>query len=120
MADAMRYFALLLLFVSFLPSQETKHALTTEQCRADQRLWQDKLQTPDRSTLPDYMTLDKWFSEMAECRTLDPENVRQYDHYVWETLRLTKRRVWSIFSTVMVCLINFSKKTRLERGSDKT
>ena len=75
MADAMRYFALLPLFVSLLPSQETKHGLT-----ADQRLWQEKLQSFDRSTLPDYMTLDKWFSEMAKCRTLDPENVRQYYH----------------------------------------
>jgi len=80
MADAMRYFVLLLLLISLLPSQEVKHAPTVEQCRADQRLWQDKLQTSDHSTLPDYMTLDKWFSEMAECRTLDPENVRQYYH----------------------------------------
>jgi len=114
MADAMRYFPLLLLFVSLLPSQETKHGLT-----ADQRLWQEKLQSFDRSTSPDYMTLDMWFSEMAECRTLDPENVRQYYHTLGD-LASTKHRVWSIFSTGMVCLINSSKKTRLERGSDKT
>lgn len=43
MADAMLYFGILLLFVSSLRSQETKHALTAEQCRADQQLWQDKL-----------------------------------------------------------------------------
>jgi hypothetical protein len=57
--------------------QEVKHAPTIEQCRADQRLWLDKLESSD--TIPeDFRTLNGWSHEMGECTSVDPENQRRY------------------------------------------
>jgi len=82
MADAMRYFVLLLLLVNSLPAQEVKHAPTVEQCRADQRLWLDKLEKSPGSpgTLPDYWTLHDWDVEMADCRVVDHDRSLYYDN----------------------------------------
>ncbi|MGA9965133.1 MAG: hypothetical protein WBQ10_08005 [Terriglobales bacterium] len=76
MADAMRYFVLLLLLLSSLPAQEVEHALTVEQCRADQRLWFDKLES--QSPLPDFHTLSAWGEEMRDCIAVDPPNHKDY------------------------------------------
>jgi hypothetical protein len=60
--------------------QEVKHAPTIEQCRADQRLWLDKLERAvDTVPLPeDYRTLVGWTGEMIDCRSVDPENKLRY------------------------------------------
>jgi len=78
---------LLLLFVALLAAnstaQEVKHAPTVEQCRADQRLWLDKLENPT-VILPDYETLTGWFHKMFECKSSDPENRRLYHNVMGE------------------------------------
>ena len=77
-----KMFVLVVLLMLSLPfagrahAQEVKHAPTVEQCRADQRLWSDKLE--NSSSLPDYKTLMGWFHEMMECKAVDPENRRDY------------------------------------------
>jgi hypothetical protein len=76
MADAMRYFVLLLLLLSSLPAQEVKHAPTVEQCHADQRLWLNKLE--NNSPLPDFDTLSAWGHEMIDCLAVDPPNQKNY------------------------------------------
>ncbi len=66
-----------MLWVGKTHTQEVKHAPTVEQCRADQRLWLDKLEGSSAS-LPNYLTLAGWFHEMHECKSVDPENQRRY------------------------------------------
>jgi hypothetical protein len=83
MADAMRYFVLLLLLLSSLPAQEVEHAPTVEQCRADQRLWLAKIEGPS-GTLPGYLTLVSWSHEMGECTSVDPDNHALYFNVVGE------------------------------------
>jgi hypothetical protein len=51
-------------------AQEVKHAPTVEQCRADQRLWLDKLENTSE-TIEDYRTLGQWAHEMHECESVD-------------------------------------------------
>jgi hypothetical protein len=73
-----RVIFVLILFVGLLLTgkaqvQEVEHAPTVEQCRADQRLWLSKLEDPS-GTLPRYLTLGSWSREMAECRSVDPDN----------------------------------------------
>jgi hypothetical protein len=77
MADAMRYFVPLLLLLGSLPAQEVKHAPTVEQCRADQRLWLDKLEG-SADPLPTFVTLNRWSLEMADCGSVDPANDTRY------------------------------------------
>jgi hypothetical protein len=63
-------------------AQQVKHAPTTEQCRADQRLWLDKIE--DSGEMQDFETLDGWFLEMFECKSVDPDNVRLYHNVLSE------------------------------------
>jgi hypothetical protein len=77
MADAMRYFVLLLILLSLLPAQEVNHAPTVEQCRADQRLWLAKVKG-SADALPNFMTLNSWGREMSECKSVDPDNLLLY------------------------------------------
>lgn len=76
---------LLLLVVSLLARShaQVKHAPTVEQCRADQRLWLDRLET-STVILPDYETLTGWFHKMFECKSVDPENRRLYHNVMGE------------------------------------
>jgi hypothetical protein len=105
MADAMRYFVLLLLLLSSLPAQEVKHAPTVEQCRADQRLWLDKLESPSSSS-PDFGTLSAWGQEMLDCIVVDPTNQKAYSNVFGEVASakltslenfLTRHDLWGKF-----------------------
>ena len=72
----MMLFAVFLVFVTAISSQELKHAPTTEQCRADQRLWLSKLEQvnpPDPVARVGYAELMAWEREMLDCRHVDPE-----------------------------------------------
>jgi len=95
MADAMRYFVLLLLLVILLPAQEVKHAPTVEQCRADQRLWLAKVEGSADTTLPDFLTLQTWAEEMDDCRSVDPANHGQYYNIVGEIQATQFQRLMS-------------------------
>jgi hypothetical protein len=65
----------LMLFIGLLFAvkphvQELKLAPTLEQCRADQRLWLDKV---EKTTLAeDYFTINNWAGEMLDCGVLIP------------------------------------------------
>ncbi len=67
-----------LLFAGKAHVQEVKHAPTIEQCRADQRLWLDKLKNTTERMPEDYRTLHGWSYEMGDCRSVDPENRNPY------------------------------------------
>jgi len=57
-------------------AQQVKHAPSVEQCRADQRVWMEKLEhSPSDS---DYETLIGQASEMEECASVDSQNERRY------------------------------------------
>ena len=77
---------LMLFMVSFFVGrgevQEVKHAPTVEQCRADQRLWLDKLE--NSALRPDYETLNAWSHEMFECKSVDRDNERFYRNVIHE------------------------------------
>ena len=74
-ATVKQVWLLVFVLVSFnsLSSQEVKHAPTVEQCRADQRLWHDKVEFRE-SELPDYDTLSNWELELWDCTTVDRDN----------------------------------------------
>jgi hypothetical protein len=72
-----------LLFAGTAHVQEVQHAPTVEQCRADQRLWFDKLENTTE-TLPTYHTLRGWSDEMGDCEHVDPENKLRYYNVVGE------------------------------------
>jgi hypothetical protein len=55
-------------------NQQIKHALTVEQCRADQRLWMSKLQNEAIVNKIDYKEFNDWFLELEDCRDVDPDN----------------------------------------------
>ncbi len=74
-----------LLFAGKAQVQEVKHAPTIEQCRADQRLWLDKLENTSVPMPEDYRTLSGWISEMSQCKSVDPENQRRYYNVIWES-----------------------------------
>jgi hypothetical protein len=65
-------------------TQEIKHAPTVEQCRADQRLWLDKIESDPSANMADYVTLNGWTREMLECRSVDPDNQHRYYNVVGE------------------------------------
>jgi hypothetical protein len=55
-------------------SQEVHHAPTVEQCRADQRLWMDRLEQTAFNAIANvsYPELTQWRDEMFECQSVDP------------------------------------------------
>ena len=80
------FWLLVLVCVSFnsVSSQEVKHALTVEQCRADQRLWFSKitdakaeeaegLREPVAHSIS-FQQLNFWNEEMHACARIDPES----------------------------------------------
>src|SRR6266852_4491831 len=67
-----------LLFARQAYVQEVAHAPTLEQCRADQRLWLDKLEQTTGPMPEDYRTLNAWSHEMNDCKSVDSENKRLY------------------------------------------
>jgi hypothetical protein len=77
-----------MLFIGLLTGtarvQEVKHAPTVDQCRADQRLWLDKIEKPTKTVAEDFDTIDNWSSEMLDCESVDPENRRLYFHVAGE------------------------------------
>jgi len=92
MADTMRYFVLLLLLVSLLPAQEVKHAPTVEQCHADQRLWLAKIEG-SQDALPNFVTLNSWSQEMADCGSIDPANDTRYYNVRAEIVAVEQARL---------------------------
>jgi hypothetical protein len=69
--------AVLMTPLQLIHAQEVHHAPTVEQCRADQRLWQSKLQEHDLANVG-YKELDSWFDELVACRPVDPNNEKRY------------------------------------------
>lgn len=60
-------------------AQDVKHAPTTEQSRADYRLWFSKLEDPRGTDAFTQEVLGQWYGEMGDCVAVDPA----YDwHYV--------------------------------------
>jgi hypothetical protein len=53
-------------------SQEVKHAYSVDQCRADQRLWQAKLEIVEGFPAVSAKELAVWVKEMGECQKIDP------------------------------------------------
>lgn len=51
--------------------QEVHHAPTVEQCRADRRLWQSKVEESDVVRYVSYTELYFWLFEMHECKKVD-------------------------------------------------
>jgi hypothetical protein len=71
---------LLLLPYQSIHAREVKYAPTVEQCRADQRLWLSKLETPKGTTLlPNFWEIRSWSDEMSDCPTVDPAFFSLYD-----------------------------------------
>jgi hypothetical protein len=97
MADAMRYFVLLLLLVRSLLAQEVKHAPTVEQCQADQRLWLAKLEGSAGAS-PDFVTLEHRSQEMDDCISVDPANHAKYYNVESEILAAQAQRLLSFIS----------------------
>jgi hypothetical protein len=88
---------LLLLMViplQLVHSQEAKHALTVEQCRADQKLVLSRLKSNER-TLVSYKEMDGWFLEMQNCISVDPENQLRYYNTMSETSAMLNMRMQS-------------------------
>src|SRR5262249_29312520 len=75
---AMRHLVLLLLFVSLLQSQEVKPAPTVAQCRADERLWTDKVKNSPGTI--GFFTLFDWTREMDACKVVDPAKQTSYNN----------------------------------------
>jgi hypothetical protein len=66
-------------------SQEVQHALTVEQCRADQDVWLSKLTNrPDVANVS-FKELRGWFNEMNDCESVDPDRQIQYYNTKSET-----------------------------------
>jgi hypothetical protein len=76
---------LVLAFLHSIHAQEVKHAPTVEQCRADQRLWLDRLQDESSIKPIPYTELSSWFTEMHECEIVDPDHKLQYYNTTSET-----------------------------------
>lgn len=93
----MRCFVLLLLLVSLLSAQEVKHAPTVEQCRADQRLWLDKIEG-SHDALPSFVTLNSWSQEMADCDSVDPANDTRYYNIRAEIIAVEQARLLSFLA----------------------
>jgi hypothetical protein len=67
--------------LQLIHSQKVKHALTAEQCRADQELWMSKLVPLGASVAKvSYKELEGWYQEMDECGSVDPDHGSNYDH----------------------------------------
>src|SRR5215469_6268828 len=59
---------------------QVQHALTVEQCRADQKLVLSKLKSNER-TLISYKEGDGWYLEMQDCISVDPcDSLRRSVH----------------------------------------
>lgn len=65
-----------LLFVA--PAFAQDHAPTTEQCRADQRLWHSEFQKDPAAVTLEYDTLLRRAHEMYDCAKVDPEHQGVY------------------------------------------
>ena len=65
---------------------QVKHALTVEQCRADQKLWLAKMEQSNGAAADNvsFNELNAWASEMLDCLDVDPE-------FHWQSL-LSKLR----------------------------
>jgi len=67
-------------------AQEVNHALTVEQCRADQKLWFSKLEDPNDGTKHvTWAELRGWVYEMLDCFHVDPPLQWQYANTMGET-----------------------------------
>jgi hypothetical protein len=66
-------------------SQEGQHALTVEQCRADQNLWLSKLANRPGVANVSFKELRGWFNEMNDCESVDPDRQIQYYNTKSET-----------------------------------
>ena len=67
-----------LLFAGKAHVQELKYAPTIEQCHADQRLWSNTLEHSPSKDRQNYETLNRWYREMFECTSVDPDNPLPY------------------------------------------
>jgi hypothetical protein len=78
---------LLLLMVTPLQlvhSQEVHHAPTVEQCRADQRLWLDKIEQHSMTNVS-YHELSAWEEEMVDCSKVDADFHFEYLNTISES-----------------------------------
>jgi hypothetical protein len=67
--------------LQFIHAQEVKQVPTVAECRADQKLWLNKLeQNPARSGVANvsFGELNGWQGEMIECEIVDRKNKRRY------------------------------------------
>jgi hypothetical protein len=72
--------ALVASLASGRPTQEVKHAPTVEQCQADQRLWQAKLEDSASASSVSYNMLADWADEMKDCAKVDPAGHSLYEN----------------------------------------
>ena len=75
-------------------AQKVHHASTVAQCRADQKLVLSKLKSNER-TLISYKEGDKWYLEMQDCISVDPENQPQYYNTMSETSAMLNMKMQS-------------------------
>lgn len=68
---------LLLVVIPLWTHAQVKHAPSIEQCRADQRLWQSKLNAVESFTEVGAKELVGWGTEMGECLEVDPSPIFQ-------------------------------------------
>jgi len=87
-----------LLLVIVAPLQfihaQVQHALTVEQCQADQKLVLSRLNSNER-TLVTYKEGYGWFLEMQDCLSVDPENQARYYNTMSETSAMLNTKVRS-------------------------
>ena len=88
---------------------QVKHALTVEQCRADQKLWKARLeQQPALVGIANvsFNELSAWASEMADCGSVDPQFAWPYfntleeartDLLIREQNFLARHNLWGQF-----------------------
>jgi hypothetical protein len=71
-----------------------EHAPTVEQCQADQRLWLSQIEADHgHGPLPAYRVIDKWWREMDDCMSVDPQNKVRYYNTESETVVVQKARM---------------------------
>jgi hypothetical protein len=69
---------LILILTALLQPQETKHAPTVEQCRADGKLWLSQFESSEDESRIDVPTLSSRLKVMIDCKSVDPEKKTLY------------------------------------------
>ena len=109
-----------LLLVIVAPLQfihaQVQHALTVEQCQADQKLVLSRLNSNER-TLVTYKEGYGWFLEMQDCLSVDPENQARYYNTMSETSAMLNTKVRSYLERQSMESVHGRGRTRQALGS---